>query len=170
MYTIRKVELNDDLQKVSKMIAAEHRTMLGKTIEQVMREVGKRLSFGAFLHKKEMIGYISFHLWEQNVIEVGGLVVDPPFRGKGIAKKLIARITCLTRKEFPDCKIFILSKNPAALQAFRKNGYKECSHEELLRFLEPVDPWEECRKKRCPCWENGGYRGCKMTAMIIPSS
>ena len=56
---------------------------------------------------------------------LGRLIVNPKFRGKGVAAKLMHGI-CelgLTELELKECSLFVLADNSNAIQAYKKFGF-----------------------------------------------
>jgi ribosomal protein S18 acetylase RimI-like enzyme len=56
---------------------------------------------------------------------LGRLIVNPKFRGRGIASELINRLCALGTKELEvcECSLFVLSHNNKAIRAYEKFGF-----------------------------------------------
>lgn len=60
-----------------------------------------------------------------------GLIVSPDFRGTGLAKKIKHEVFKLSRRKFPDAKIFGLTTGLAVMKMNSELGYKPVTYSEL---------------------------------------
>ncbi|WP_372627915.1 GNAT family N-acetyltransferase [Arsukibacterium sp.] len=72
-----------------------------------------------------------------NRCHLARLVVNPSFRGKGIASELISRLSELGTAELKvnTCSLFVLKHNQFAIKAYEKFGFAQCTYPEKL----PID-------------------------------
>ena len=70
---------------------------------------------------------------------LGRLVVNPHFRGKGIASQLISKLTTLGKSDLntDSCSLFVLKHNKSAIQAYTKLGFLLADYPETM-------PLENC--------------------------
>ncbi len=60
-----------------------------------------------------------------------GLIVAPAFRGQGLAKKIKKEVFTLSRKRYPDAKIFGITTGLAVMKINSELGYKPVTFSEL---------------------------------------
>jgi hypothetical protein len=89
-----------------------------------------------------------------------GLIVAPKFRGKGLAKKIKTEIFNLSKKKYPDSKVFGITTSKTVMRINFELGYRPVSFSELT---DDPEFWKGCRtcvnydiltrtdKKMCLC-------------------
>ena len=88
-------------------------------------------------------GFCYIEAWGHGkFIANSGLIVHPDFRGKGLAKKIKKEIFTLSRKRYPDAKIFGITTGLAVMKINSDLGYKPVTFSELTD-----DPtfWKGCQ-------------------------
>ena len=72
-----------------------------------------------------------------NRCHLARLVVNPNFRGKGIAKELISRLSESGTAELKvnSCSLFVFKHNQSAINAYKKFGFVETDYPDML----PID-------------------------------
>lgn len=70
---------------------------------------------------------------------LGRLVVNPHFRGKGIASHLISQLSTLGKSDLGtnSCSLFVLAHNESAIRAYTKLGFSMADYPEKI-------PLENC--------------------------
>jgi GNAT superfamily N-acetyltransferase len=127
-----------DVQKLSEQLGYP----LSLTdIESNIKEVITANSHAAFvaLHNEKIVGWIhAFRctLLESNpFIEIGGLVVDEGYRGKGIGKKLIASIKEWSlQKGFQEIRVRSHVKRKEAHKFYTGIGFKESKEQKVFEM------------------------------------
>ncbi len=71
-----------------------------------------------------------------------GLIVVPEYRGYGLAKRIKQKAFELSRKRFPDAKIFGLTTSLAVMKINHELGYKPVTYSELT---DDDQFWEGCK-------------------------
>jgi len=93
-----------------------------------------------------------------------GLIVAPEFRKSGLAKKIKEKVFDLSRKKYPNAKIFGLTTGLAVMKINSELGYKPVTYSELTNDEEF---WKGCRS--CVNFEiltNKERKNCLCTAML----
>ena len=84
------------------------------------------------LQDKTFAGFCYIESWGHNkFVANSGLIVADDFRGKGLAKAIKAKAFELSRKRFPDAKLFGLTTGLAVMKINSELGYKPVTFSEL---------------------------------------
>jgi len=91
----------------------------------------------------EWAGFCYIEAWDhEKFVANSGLIVSPKFRGTGIARDIKKKIFELSRKKYPDSKIFGLTTGLAVMKINSGLGYKPVTYSELTTDEEF---WKGCR-------------------------
>ena len=106
-------------------------------------------------------GFCYIEVWgHQRFVANSGLIVHPDYRNRGLAKKIKKAIFELSRKKFPEAKIFGITTGLAVMKMNYELGYKPVTFSELT---EDPEFWKGCQtcknydilkrteKKMCLC-------------------
>ena len=88
-------------------------------------------------------GFCYIEVWEnKNFVANSGLIVHPDYRKQGLAKRIKKAIFELSRKKFPNAKIFGITTGLAVMKMNYELGYKPVTFSELT-----TDPefWKGCQ-------------------------
>jgi hypothetical protein len=131
-------------------------------IKEKMRE-GKAVI--AFTENGVWAGFCYIETWSHNeYVANSGLIVAPEFRKGGLAKQIKKKIFALSRKTYPDAKIFGLTTGLAVMKINSELGYEPVTYSELTQ---DEAFWAGC--KSCVNYEilTGKERKiCMCTAML----
>lgn len=84
------------------------------------------------LEGETFAGFCYIEAWGHGkFIANSGLIVHPGFRGQGLAKRIKSEIFTLSRKRFPDAKIFGITTGLAVMKINSDLGYKPVTFSEL---------------------------------------
>jgi len=90
----------------------------------------------------DLAGFIYLETWQHNkYVANSGLVVEEKYRGKGIGRRLKEKAFELTRKLFPEAKIFDLTTSLAVIKINSRLGYEPVDYSQLTT---DDDFWMEC--------------------------
>jgi len=113
----------------------------------------------------EWVGFCYIETWTHGeYVANSGLIVAPPFRKGGVAKKIKKEIFNLSRKLYPEAKIFGLTTGLAVMKINSELGYEPVTYSELTQDEEF---WAGC--KSCVNYEilmSKGRKNCMCTAML----
>lgn len=77
-------------------------------------------------------GFCYIETWqEKGFVANSGLIVDEPYRGIGLAKKIKKKAFELSRKKYPNSKIFGLTTGLAVMKINHELGYRPVTFSEL---------------------------------------
>ena len=131
-------------------------------IREKMRE-GKAVI--AFSKDGIWAGFCYIETWSTGeYVANSGLIVAPPFRKGGLAKKIKKKIFELSRKKYPDSKIFGLTTGLAVMKINSELGYEPVTYSELTQ---DDAFWSGC--KSCVNYEilmSKERKNCMCTAML----
>jgi len=131
-------------------------------IRDKMRE-GKAVI--AFNEQGIWAGFCYIETWSHGeYVANSGLIVAPPFRKSGLAKNIKKKIFDLSRKMYPDAKLFGLTTGLAVMKINSDLGYEPVTYSELTQ---DEAFWAGC--KSCVNYEilmSKERKNCMCTAML----
>ena len=131
-------------------------------VREKMRE-GKAVI--AFNKDGVWAGFCYIETWSTgDYVANSGLIVAPPFRKGGLAKKIKQKIFELSRKKYPEAKIFGLTTGLAVMKINSDLGYEPVTYSELTQ---DDAFWSGC--KSCVNYEilmSKERKNCLCTAML----
>ncbi|MEO8822101.1 MAG: GNAT family N-acetyltransferase [Ginsengibacter sp.] len=111
------------------------------------------------------VGFCYIEAWgHEKFVANSGLIVAPEFRKSGIAKTIKGRIFELSRKRYPDSKIFGLTTGLAVMKINSDLGYEPVTYSELT---DDENFWAGC--KSCVNYDilmSKNRKNCMCTAML----
>jgi GNAT superfamily N-acetyltransferase len=88
-------------------------------------------------------GFCYIEVWgHQKFVANSGLIVHPDYRNQGLAKKIKQAVFDLSRKKFPDAKIFGITTGLAVMKMNYELGYKPVTFSELT---DDPEFWKGCQ-------------------------
>jgi GNAT superfamily N-acetyltransferase len=132
------IEHAQDVQRLSEQLGYP---LPSDEIENNIKEVISNNDHATFVAVKDgkIVGWIhgfkAVFLESKPFVEIGGLVVDENYRGKGIGKKLIERIKqwCL-KKQISTLRVRSQLKRKEAHQFYLNNGFKEIKEQKVFEI------------------------------------
>jgi hypothetical protein len=112
----------------------------------------------------EWAGFCYIETWGGEYVANSGLIVSPKFRKSGLAKAIKQKIFELSRKKYPDAKIFGLTTGLAVMKINSELGYEPVTYSELTQ---DEAFWAGC--KSCVNYEilmSKERKNCMCTAML----
>ncbi len=95
------------------------------------------------LDGEKFAGFCYIEVWgHQKFVANSGLIVHPDYRNQGLAKKIKRAIFDLSRKKFPDAKIFGITTGLAVMKMNYDLGYKPVTFSELT---DDPEFWKGCQ-------------------------
>ena len=119
----------------------------------------------AVLPDDTWVGFCYIEAWEhEKYVANSGLIVSPPFRKSGVAKEIKNKVFALSRKRYPDAKIFGLTTGLAVMKINSDLGYEPVTYSELTN---DEAFWKGCRS--CVNYDilmSKDRKNCMCTAML----
>jgi len=95
------------------------------------------------LDGENFAGFCYIEVWgHQKYVANSGLIVHPDYRHQGLAKKIKKAIFDLSRKKFPDAKIFGITTGQAVMKINSELGYRPVTFSELT---DDPEFWKGCQ-------------------------
>lgn len=117
------------------------------------------------LDNKILVGFCYIEIWEnKKYVANSGLIVNPDYRGQGIAKKIKSKAFELSRKKYPDSKLFGITTSLPVMKINSDLGYKPVTFSELTQ---DETFWKGCQS--CPNYDiltRNERRNCLCTGMM----
>jgi len=88
-------------------------------------------------------GFCYIEVWShQKYVANSGLIVHPDYRNQGLAKKIKKAVFELSRKKFPEAKIFGITTGLAVMKINSELGYRPVTYSELT---DDPEFWKGCQ-------------------------
>lgn len=117
----------------------------------------------------QLAGFSYIETWSHgNYVANSGLIVSPEFRRHGLAKKIKKAVFELSRKKYPEARIFGITTSLPVMKINSGLGYKPVTFSELTQ---DDAFWAGCQT--CPNHDilmRNGRKMCLCTAMMAPSA
>ena len=112
-----------------------------------------------------LAGFCYIETWEEKkYVANSGLIVDPKFRGQGLAKKIKATAFELSKTKYPNSKLFGITTSLPVMKINSDLGYRPVTFSELTQ---DITFWNGC--KSCPNFDiltRNERNNCLCTGML----
>lgn len=133
--------------------------------EYISQKINEGKAVIALTPENQWVGFCYIEAWgHEKFVANSGLIVAPEFRKTGVAKRIKYRIFALSRKMYPEAKIFGLTTGLAVMKINSELGYEPVTYSELT---DDENFWAGC--KSCVNYEilmSKGRKNCMCTAML----
>lgn len=133
--------------------------------EYISQKITEGKAVIAVTKEGQWVGFCYIEAWgHEKFVANSGLIVAPEFRKSGIAKTIKGRIFQLSRKKYPEAKIFGLTTGLAVMKINSDLGYEPVTYSELT---DDENFWAGC--KSCVNYDilmSKGRKNCLCTAML----
>ena len=138
----------------------------GRTAESIRKKMEEGRAIIATLPNGQWIGFTYLDVWEGGeFVSQSGLIVDPAFRQHGVASQLKYALFTLSRRLFPNAKIFSITTNQAVMGLNTQLGFRPVAFSELPR---EARFWGQCATCRnCDVLARTGGKYCLCTGMLF---
>ncbi|WP_261387700.1 N-acetyltransferase [Chitinophaga pinensis] len=146
---VRKAVLSDC--KYAAMITAEMEAsakvrgtgISKRSVSAIMKKIREGKAVIALTVNKIWVGFSYIESWSNGAfVSNSGMIVNPTFRGQGIASRIKRRIFQLSREKYPEAKLFSITSGLAIMRMNSKLGFLPVTFNEITR-----DPefWKGCK-------------------------
>ena len=152
------------LNTIEKAAEARGTGIARRSPEYVKTKIEEGKAIIAFVNG-EFGGFCYIETWgDKKFVANSGLIVVDKFRGHGLAKAIKKKAFDLSRKRFPEAKIFGLTTGLAVMKINSELGYKPVTFSELT---DDKDFWKGCEACRnFPILKEKNYKMCLCTGML----
>lgn len=137
-----------------------------RTVESIAEKIKNGKAVIAVTGGGEWVGFSYFEVWESSAfVSNSGLIVAPHFRNAGVARAIKERIFRLSRRMYPEARIFSITSGAAIMKLNSQLGFEPVSFAEITK---DGSFWEGC--KSCVNYsilENKKKCNCLCTAMLF---
>lgn len=114
-------------------------------------------------------GFCYIEVWgNKDFVANSGLIVHPDYRNQGLAKKIKKAVFDLSRKKFPEAKIFGITTGLAVMKMNYELGYKPVTFSELT---DDPEFWKGCQTcKNFDILTRTEKKMCLCTGMLYDSN
>lgn len=119
----------------------------------------------ALTEEGQWVGFCYIESWgHEKYVSNSGLIVNPNFRGRGVAKAIKFRAFALTRSKFPTAKIFGLTTGLQVMKINNELGYMPVPFSELT---DDEEFWKGCQScVNFPILTSKNKKNCLCTGML----
>ena len=136
--------------------------------EYVRLKIKENKAVIAIEDNSKVIGFCYIETWEhQKFVVHSGLIVHIDYRELGLAKEIKKKVFELSRKRFPNAKIFGLTTSVAVMKINTELGYKPVN---FLMLTQDDDFWKGCQScVNYDILQRTNRRMCLCTGMLYES-
>lgn len=118
------------------------------------------------LDGEQLVGFAYIETWGHNkFVANSGLIVHPEYRNMGMAKQIKRKIFDLSRKLYPNAKIFSITTGLAVMKMNTELGFKPVTFSELT---DDKEFWKGCQGCRnIDILERNNYKMCLCTGLLF---
>ena len=172
MIFVRIATLND-IQYVDEIIKETEASAIARGIgisKRTPESVAQKMRDGkaviALTSAGKWVGFSYFDIWEMGkFVSNSGLIVAPEYRNSGVARSIKDRIFRISRRMYPNAKVFSITSGTAVMKmnvqlGFQPVAFSEITHDDNF--------WDAC--KSCPNYnilESKKKCNCLCTAMLF---
>nr|WP_068891738.1 hypothetical protein [Pedobacter panaciterrae] len=158
--TIADIKHVDEIVKETESSAIARGSGIAKrSPESIVQKIKEGKGVIAVTGGGEWVGFSYFEVWESNsFVSNSGLIVAPKFRNAGVAKAIKDRIFKISRRIYPEAKIFSITSGAAIMKMNSQLGFEPVTFDQITH---DEHFWEGCKscvnynilegKKRCNC-------------------
>ncbi len=135
-----------------------------RTTEYITDKIGSGNAVIA-LDEGKLVGFSYIETFSnKQFVANSGLIVHPDYRGQGIAKKIKGAIFNLSRRLYPDAKIFSITTGLAVMKLNSDLGYRPVTFSELT---DDEEFWKGCQGcKNYDILVRNDFKMCLCTGML----
>lgn len=139
-----------------------------RTPEYIMKRLQNGNAIIA-LDGDKFAGFCYIEVWgNKDFVANSGLIVHPDYRNQGLAKQIKKAVFDLSRKKFPDAKIFGITTGLAVMKMNYELGYKPVTFSELT---DDPEFWKGCQTcKNFDILTRTEQKMCLCTGMLYDPS
>lgn len=128
----RHLKYVDTINDTIDMAAKQRGTGIARRTHEYLADKMKEGKAIIALEGEEFAGFCYIESWgTARYVANSGLIVSPPYRGIGLAKEIKKKAFELSRKKFPDAKLFGLTTGLAVMKINHSLGYRPVTYSEL---------------------------------------
>ena len=146
--------------------AQERGTGIAKrTPEYIVQKMKVGKAVIALTEEGELAGFAYVETWSHTLfVANSGLIVAHKFRKTGLAKRIKQEVFNLSRRKYPDAKIFSITTGAAVMKINSDMGFRPVPFSELT---DDAEFWAGCKGcKNFDILERNNYKMCLCTGLL----
>lgn len=153
-------------QEMTQSAKARGTGIARRSTEYVARKMNEGKAVIAITKSGEWAGFSYIESWgHDNFVANSGLIINPQYRKLGLAKAIKIKTFELSRKKFPDSKLFGLTTGLAVMKINSDIGYRPVTYSELTN---DESFWRGCEScVNFDILQAKEHKNCLCTAMIF---
>lgn len=158
-------------ERICELIAESARARRTGIAKREPAYVRSKMSAGnavVAVHEGRCVGFCYVEVWTHGrYVANSGLIVDPAYRGHGLAERIKRAAFDLARDKYPDARVFGITTNGRVMEINSDLGYRPVTFE---RLTQDDAFWMGCSS--CPNYDilqRNERKMCLCTAMLAPS-
>lgn len=131
--------------------------------------IAQKMKYGkaviALTETEELAGFAYIETWSHTLfVANSGLIVAHKYRNTGLAKRIKREVFNLSRRKYPDAKIFSITTGAAVMKINSEMGFRPVPFSELT---DDAEFWAGCQGcKNFDILERNNYRMCLCTGLL----
>ncbi len=131
--------------------------------------IAQKMKYGkaviALTDTGELAGFAYIETWSHTLfVANSGLIVAHKYRNTGLAKRIKREVFNLSRRKYPDAKIFSITTGAAVMKINSEMGFRPVPFSELT---DDAEFWAGCQGcKNFDILERNNYRMCLCTGLL----
>ena len=131
--------------------------------------IAQKMKYGkaliALTETGELAGFAYIETWSHTLfVANSGLIVAHKYRNTGLAKRIKREVFNLSRRKYPDAKIFSITTGAAVMKINSEMGFRPVPFSELT---DDAEFWAGCQGcKNFDILERNNYRMCLCTGLL----
>lgn len=154
------------LEEMERSAKARGTGIARRTPQSLCQKIYEGKAVIAFSENGEWAGFSYIESWSKGeFVSNSGLIVNPAYRNKGVARSIKEEVFALARRMYPRAKIFSIATGAAIIKMNHRLGFEPVVYSAITR---EDRFWDQC--KQCvnyPILESNRREKCLCTAMLF---
>ncbi|MBS1661704.1 MAG: GNAT family N-acetyltransferase [Bacteroidetes bacterium] len=156
------------LEEMERSAKARGTGIARRTPQSLCQKIYDGKAVIAFAPDGDWVGFSYIETWSNGeFVSNSGLIVNPAYRNKGVARSIKDSVFALARKRYPQAKIFSITTGAAIMKMNHRLGFEPVVYSAITR---DEKFWDQC--KQCVNYsilEANRREKCLCTAMLYVS-
>lgn len=154
------------LEEMERSARARGTGIAKRTPQSLSRKIYEGKAVIAIAANGDWAGFSFIEAWSDGeFVSNSGLIVNPLYRGAGVARGIKERIFSLSRDRYPEAKVFSITTGAAVMKLNHQLGFAPVTYDRLTR---DAQFWDKCRScVNYSILESNRREKCLCTAMLF---
>lgn len=152
------------LEEMERSARARGTGIARRTPQSLSRKIYEGKAVIAVTAGGDWAGFSYIEVWEGGFVSNSGLIVNPVFRGAGVARAIKERVFALSREKYPSAVVFSITTGAAVMKMNHRLGFEPVTYDQITK---DGKFWDQCRQcVNFGILEGTGRTKCLCTAML----